>query len=148
MRPKKAALANLALLVGYGVAANPSITGLPVHEWAGLGILLAVVLHVAAHVDWAVGSARRLVHNRAAKNVRLALDALLVVAFMVCVVSGVMVSGTVLGTFGLYASGYFFWDPLHALSAKVLLALLLVHVALNWKAIAAFCKNKEIRHGK
>ena len=41
----------------------------------------------------------------------------------------------VLPALGLYARGYFFWDPLHAASAKVLLALLLVHLALNASAV-------------
>ena len=42
---------------------------------------------------------------------------------MACAVSGIMVSGDVLRAFGWYAEGYYFWDPLHAVSAKVLLAL-------------------------
>ncbi|MDO4289622.1 MAG: hypothetical protein Q4C41_00135 [Eggerthellaceae bacterium] len=56
-----------------------------------------------------------------------------------------MVSGAVLPAFGLYATGYFFWNPLHAASAKVLLALLLIHVAVNVRRIAAiarFCRGR------
>ena len=65
-------------------------------------------------------------------------------ALAVCAVSGVMVSGAVLPAFGLYAEGYFFWDPLHAASAKVLLALLLVHVAVHWRWLAGlFGKGKK-----
>ena len=55
---------------------------------------------------------------------------------------------TVLRAFGLYAEGYYFWDPLHAVSAKVLLALLVVHVAVHAKWIAAwFRKGKAGRPG-
>ena len=50
---------------------------------------------------------------------RLALNAVLLLSLAACVVSGVMVSGTVLPSMGLYASGYHFWDPLHAVAAKV-----------------------------
>ena len=44
----------------------------------------------------------------------LVLDLLIVVVLMAVTVSGVMVSGAVLPTFGWYAQGYYFWDPLHA----------------------------------
>ncbi|WP_417134068.1 DUF4405 domain-containing protein, partial [Rubneribacter badeniensis] len=66
---------------------------------------------------------------------RAVLNGLIVVALAACAVSGAMVSGAVLPALGLYARGYFFWDPLHAASAKVLLALLLVHLALNVGAV-------------
>ena len=59
------------------------------------------------------------------------LDVALVIAVVVVVLSGLMESGAVLLSFGLYAEGYYFWGPLHATSAKVLLALLIVHGALN-----------------
>ena len=59
------------------------------------------------------------------------LDAALVLSVAVVVLSGLMESGTVLPAFGFYAEGYYFWGPLHAASAKVLLALLVVHGALN-----------------
>ena len=78
-----------------------------------------------------------------ARHGRLALDALIVVALAVVFVSGVMVSGAVLPTFGLYAQGYYFWDPLHAVSAKVLLALLLIHVAINITRAVRLWKRGE-----
>lgn len=79
-----------------------------------------------------------------ARVARWVLDALIAAALAVCAVSGVMVSGAVLPAFGLYAEGYFFWDPLHAASAKVLLALLLVHVAVHWRWLAGlFGKGKK-----
>lgn len=62
------------------------------------------------------------------------LDTLIASALAVCVVSGLLISGDVLRVFGLYAPGYFVWDPLHAISAKVLLALLIVHVALHMRS--------------
>ena len=59
------------------------------------------------------------------------------------------VSGAVLPALGLYADGYYFWDPLHAIAAKALLALLLVHVVAHWRWLAGFFKNgKGERHGK
>ncbi|MEI3231991.1 MAG: DUF4405 domain-containing protein [Gordonibacter pamelaeae] len=66
---------------------------------------------------------------------------------MVCVVSGVLVSGAVLPALGYYAQGYYFWDPLHAVSAKVLLALLLVHVVVHARWFMRFAmRGKDTEH--
>ena len=67
--------------------------------------------------------------------ISIVLNVLIALALAACAVSGIMISGTVLPTFGVFATGYYFWDPLHALSAKILLALLLIHLVLNGRAV-------------
>lgn len=134
-----------ALALGiYAVAANPAFTGIAVHEWAGLGLAVVFVAHAAAHADWAADAARSAWSEPSwARTGNLVLDALIVASFMVVTVSGLMVSGAVLQAFGLYAPGYYFWDPLHAVAAKVLLALLLVHVVVHARWIV-----RMVRKGK
>lgn len=134
MDKRNLAIDLIALLV-YLVVATPAITGIGVHEWLGLGVLVVFFAHIA------VALARK------PRVGNFALDALILVVLAVVVVSGLMVSGAVLPAFGYYAEGYYFWDPLHAVSAKVLLALLLVHVVAHWKWIVAwFKKGKADRH--
>ena len=114
-------------LVLYIVVSLPAMTGVGAHEWLGIGLVLLV--HGAQHVDFA----GHLLTSRGAWRAkgRILLDAALVLSVAVVVLSGLMESGTVLPAFGFYAEGYYFWGPLHAASAKVLLALLVVHGALN-----------------
>lgn len=76
---------------------------------------------------------------------RLALNIVLLVALAACVVSGVMVSGAALPSLGLYATGYSFWDPLHAVAAKVLLAALIVHVVVRAPAALAVLRQRGSR---
>ena len=138
---------DVAALVVYLVAANPAVTGIGVHEWVGIGVLLAFLVHVAMHVDWVVASVKSAVARPSwVRTGNLVLDALIIVAFMTVTVSGLMVSGAVLAAFGLYADGYYFWDPLHATAAKVLLALLLVHVVAHGKWLVGFFKNRKGEH--
>lgn len=114
---------DIAVLAVYAAAANPLLTGIPVHEWAGLGAFVFLAAHCASRGMW---------RGATGKGAGLTvLNVLVLGCLALCVVSGVMVSGTVLAAFGLYADGYYFWDPLHAVAAKVLLALLLVHVAVH-----------------
>ena len=146
MDKKNLAIDAAALLV-YLVVANPALTGIGLHEWLGLAVLVVLFVHLLVHIDWCVDAVRSaLRHPTLARTGNLVVDVLALVAFVVVTVSGVMVSGAVLPALGLYADGYYFWDPLHAVSAKVLLALLLVHVAAHWKWIAgAFKKARSDR---
>lgn len=131
-------------LVLYVVVSLPALTGVGVHEWLGLGVGVVLLVHGAQHVDFA----GRLLASRCSPRAvgRILLDAALVLAVAVVMLSGLMESGAVLPTFGLYAEGYYFWGPLHAASAKVLLALLIVHGALNigsvWRLMRHRCAKE------
>ena len=129
---------DLVVLAGYLAAANPALTGIPVHEYMGLG---AAVL-MAAHI---VASAEGLLAFRRGRWGRAVLNGVLLVALATCALSGVMVSGDVLPALGLYAEGYHFWDPLHALSAKVLLAALIVHVVLRAPMVWAWMRSHGVK---
>ena len=83
-----------------------------------------------------------------ARKGNLILDVVILIVFMVVSVSGMGISGAVLPTFGLYADGYYFWNPLHSISAKVLLALLVLHIALHWRWVFAALKNQKSATGE
>lgn len=124
---------DVLALALYIVVSLPALTGVGPHEWLGLGVGLVLLVHGAQHADFVA----RLLSGRCSLRAagRVLLDAALVVAVVVVMLSGLMESGAVLLSFGLYAEGYYFWGPLHAASAKVLLALLVVHGALNIGAL-------------
>lgn len=122
------------------------LTGISVHEWLGLGVLVAFFVHAAVHADWIVEAVRgSFAHPSWARTGNAVLDVCILVVFMATTVSGIMVSGAVLPALGLYADGYYFWDPMHAVSAKVLLALLAVHVVVHWKWLAKGLKKEKRR---
>ena len=154
MLKKLVATAVLAALVGavamVGFAAAPSTAIQPIaadspcpaagcasgacHGFLGLGAFIMVAAHVVESGEGLGGRGR---------VGQLVLNAVLLLALAVCVVSGVMVSGTVLPSLGLYASGYHFWDPLHAVAAKVLLAALLVHLVVRAPAALAVLRQRR-----
>jgi len=145
---RKILFVDAVVLVVYALAANPAVTGVSAHEWLGIGALVVVVAHTAMHFDYLIETVRHAAHRHGMRLAKFMLDAALVVVFMLCCVSGLMVSGAVLPALGLYAEGYYFWDPLHAASAKLLLALLLVHVVANWKLVVAGVKRKGSDHDR
>lgn len=130
----------------YVVVSLPALTGVGSHEWLGLGVGLVLLVHGAQHIDFV---ARLLSGRRSLRAAgRVLLDAALVIAVVVVVLSGLMESGAVLLSFGLYAEGYYFWGPLHAASAKVLLALLVVHGALNIGALRRLIQRSRTGEAK
>lgn len=140
MELRKCLIVDAVVLLAYLVVANTALTGIDVHEWIGVGLFVLFVVHTAQHYDWIRDTVSHGGTHRPWQRVgNLVLDVLIFVSFMVCTVSGLMISGAVLAALGLYADGYYFWDPLHAASAKLLLALLIVHLAVHarmvWKAV-------------
>lgn len=148
---KGSLIAVIVAFAAYVLAANPGITGIPAHEWIGLIALVSLFAHAALHTDWVSTTFRSLFQKQrsAGRMGRLLLDALLLIALSVCSVSGLMISGDVLPALGLYATGYYFWNPLHAFSAKALLSLLLVHLVLNWEWVSkSFSRSKGGRNNE
>ncbi len=125
---------DIVVLAVYLLAANPGLTGIPLHEFVGLGAFAVMATHLIASAAGFLGRGR---------PGRFALNAVLLLALATCVVSGVMVSATALPALGLYATGYHFWDPLHALAAKVLLAALLVHGALHAPKALSLLRGRQ-----
>lgn len=126
-----AVVVNIAMTALLLFALVPAFQGGALHELGGLAVVLLLAAHAALHLDaLRVAKVGRGAAQRAAR-LNVAVDVALVVALMAVAVSGLLVSGAVLPALGFYAEGYFFWDPLHALTAKVLVALVIVHVALH-----------------
>lgn len=144
--PKKRKVAlDAVAAVFFAVAVLPQLTGIAAHEWLGIVALVALLAHLAARLDALAGLCRAAARRSFLALARVVLDAALFIALAVCVVSGVFVSATVLSAFGLFAPGYFVWDPLHAASAKVLLALVLVHVASHAGKLTGFLKAQRFK---
>lgn len=127
---------DVVVLAVYLLAANPVLTDIPLHEFVGLGAVAFAAAHVVASADGL------LVRGRKGSVARTTLNVVLLLALAACAVSGAMVSGDALPALGLYATGYHFWDPLHAFAAKVLLAALIVHVAVRAPAALAVLRRR------
>lgn len=135
---KRIMIVDTVVLVIYIISAFPAITGIPIHEWIGLGATIVLVAHCAAN-----GIFAKRTNKKAARIGRIVLNVLIIALVAICCVSGIMVSGTVLLDLGFFATGFYFWDPLHALSAKMLMALLLIHVVLNIPVVVNAFKKMQ-----
>jgi len=124
-----------ALLAAFTLAYSLGFTGLAVHEWLGLGIGLALLLHLTLHWDWVVRTTRRLLSRSGRDRGIWLVNLALLLAMTLCVLSGVLISRVALYQLGISVPGTSFWVSLHDTTAKLTLALVPVHVAMRWRWI-------------
>ena len=125
------------LLVAYTLAYSLGFTGIAIHEWLGIGIGLALLLHLTLHWDWVVRTSRKLLRRGGRDRLIWLVNLALLLAMTLCVASGVMISRVALAQLGLTAPADPFWTSLHDTTAKLTLGLVPVHVALRWRWIVS-----------
>ena len=132
------------VVLGAGAASIP----LAVHEWLGIAFVVASVVHVALQWRWIVAHttlfSRRLLSR---PSLNYSLNALLFIAMTVSSVSGFAISRSALTSFGIRTTANGLWDDLHSLSSNTAVAVVGLHLALNWdwlkNAIAAWWRHSR-----
>ena len=51
---------DAVLLLGFTLAYSYSFTGIGIHEWLGIGLGAALLLHLTLHWDWVIRTTRKL----------------------------------------------------------------------------------------
>ncbi|MGP8002121.1 MAG: DUF4405 domain-containing protein [Streptosporangiaceae bacterium] len=124
------------ILAGYTVAYSYGWTGVVIHEWLGIGLGIALLLHLTLHWDWVVRTTRRLLRPRGQDKLIWLVNLALLFAMTLCIASGIAISRVALPELGIYTMQSPFWFRLHALTAEVTVGLVPIHVALRWRWIA------------
>jgi hypothetical protein len=125
---------DIAIFSVFLVASNPALTGLPVHEWLSVAFTAALVIHLLLHWDWIICVIKtffkKLFH---ASRLNFLIDSLFFVAMTTVMLSGLLISKSVLTTFGITLSVDRAWRSIHSLSADASLIFMALHFALHWK---------------
>ncbi len=121
------------LLIAY----YPARTGLAVHEWLSVAIIVPLLLHLVLNWDWVTKIVTRFARKLlSASRVNFVVDTLLFVAAVAVVLSGIVVSQSIAGFFGIANNPSVIWYALHSVSANATIALVVVHLGLHWRWIA------------
>jgi hypothetical protein len=123
-------LALAGLLVGTGASAYLNTTA---HIAIGSAMLVGVGVHLALHRRWIAATARRLFQISWATRRRALLGLLLLIAFVPLALSGMVVAL-------IYAPGV---STFHSRSCYCFAGLLLLHLALSWRWIAARLRPRK-----
>jgi hypothetical protein len=127
---------------------EPRATGLPAHEWIGVGLGVLVAPHLLLNWRWIVTAIRRVVVPGGARRARAsaALNAALFVTMTLSVFSGLMISEVALPLVGRAPSELRMWQRIHNPIAVVTMVVVGLHVALNWDWIVGTVGRLLSRH--
>jgi hypothetical protein len=135
---------DIALTLAYIALMFPAFTGLSIHEWLGLAIGGAVIFHLAINWRWIVNVTRRF-FGKLARQARInyLVNLALLVSFTLTMVSGLIISVLLNSRtlLGLSAEAMRFWQNVHAVSPKMTLVILAIHLVLHRKWIVNACKR-------
>jgi Domain of unknown function (DUF4405) len=142
---------DIILAVSFLALMSVNLTGLLIHEWLGIALMLLVIVHLLSQWDWTVSSTRSFL-SRLTPRVRVnyVLNWALFTAGVLVFVSGILISQNVLPALGLSTGRggtalFGFWHQLHTLSADAVLVLAALHLGLNWRWVVNACKHLVLR---
>src|SRR5580692_1084964 len=110
---------DAALLAAFVVAESFGLTGDAIHEWLGLGLGLALLVHLTLHWDWVLTASGRLLRRGGRDRVLWAVNLALLLTMTLCVASGVLISRVALPYLGVLVPGGEFWTRLHSITADL-----------------------------
>jgi hypothetical protein len=115
-------------------AFNPAWTGIAIHEWLGLAVIVPLLVHVIINWDATLRVIEKFVDRLlSASRINVLVDVALFVSTVAVMLSGLMVSQTIAGLLGLATAPNAMWVALHSFTADTTIALLLVHFVLHWR---------------
>lgn len=127
---------DIGIFIGFLIAMDPHSSGIAIHEWLATSLIAALVVHLLLSWDWIVQISRRFlgkVNNPS--RINYILNWLLFIDGTVIMISGFMISESLMPFLGIQLPPNFAWRSLHDLSANLFLVLLGLHTALHWNWI-------------
>ncbi|RCK72499.1 MAG: hypothetical protein ANABAC_1847 [Anaerolineae bacterium] len=135
-------LLDILLFVAVLIAFEPRLSGIPIHEWLSLALGITLLVHLLWHWDWIINVGKRyfkrLFHL---SRLKFVVDLLFLIAFVTVMVSGLLISRSILPLFGIQTDHRSIWRVLHSLSADLSLLFLAIHLGLNWDWIVCTLKR-------
>jgi uncharacterized protein DUF4405 len=129
------------LLVAYTLAYSLGFTGIATHEWLGVGLGAALLVHLTLHWDWVIRVTGKLLRRGGRERFIWLVDLLLLVSMTLCIASGILISEVALPQLGITPSPSSFWRQIHDTTATLTLLLVPVHAALRWRWIAGVARR-------
>ena len=131
------------LLLCFAFVYADDFTGLGLHEWIGISFGAALLVHLSLHWDWVVRTTRRMFTTSGRRRFMWLMNFMLATDLVLCIGSGIVISG--LRVFGVTFSGDEFWSSLHGTTAAVAIALIGIHIGLDWRWITNALRRMTTR---
>lgn len=133
---------DLSAFIALLIVSAPRFTGAAIHEWLAIALGGAIIIHLLLNWNWIVEISSRL-FSKSAKNSRFGyfLNWGLFASGIMIMLSGLMISETIVPFLGLSLPQNMSWKSLHELSTNITMILMGLHVALHWSWITSMFKK-------
>jgi len=129
---------DLLIFAAFLAIATPDLTGLPIHEWLGVAFLAALLTHLLLHWAWIVNVTvsffKKLWHS---SRLNYLVNLIFLVLMTGSLLSGLMISESVLAFLGISLPRNEIWQGLHRATSDAAVLALGLHLALHWKWIVS-----------
>jgi len=120
----------------------PRLTGLPVHEWLGICVVVPTTVHLLLASGWIANAVGLFGAAKLRTRINFFLNLALLTFLALEVLSGVIISRVVLPRVGLMIVEDRAWRSLHNHTLNFLVLMLGVHLALNWTWLIGAVKRR------
>ncbi len=139
-------LIDTGIFIAFLIAMVPDFSGINIHEWLSLAFATTIIVHLLLHWQWIIGVGaqffKKLWHI---SRLKFVIDILLFVTFVTIMLSGILISKSILPTLGIQmGQTSIVWRLLHSASADFAVLLIGLHFALNWDWVVCMVKRYVI----
>ncbi len=135
-------IVDIAIFFAFLITMDPRSSGVTIHEWLATSLIAALVVHLLLSWDWIIQISRRFMGRvNSQSRINYILNWLLFVDGTVIMLSGFMISRSLLPFLGIQVAPNFAWRGLHSLSTNLFMLLLGLHTALHWNWIVDALKR-------
>jgi len=133
---------DLTAFIALLIVSAPRFTGVAIHEWLAIALIGTIVVHLLLNWNWIIQISSHL-FSKSTNNSRFGyfLNWGLFASGIMIMLSGLMISETVVPFLGLSLPQDRTWMGLHELSTNITMILMGLHVALHWSWITSMFKR-------
>lgn len=133
---------DIILAIVFLMLMEPLFSGISIHEWVGLFIGVAFIIHILFHWRWINEVTKRYFNKLPSKSrINYILDILLLIGVTLCVFSGMEIAKTIDFSWLGLNGNKFTWMQIHIASASLTLVVIAVHIGLHWKWVMGVFKR-------
>jgi len=127
---------DVIIFVAFLIGMEPHASGITVHEWLATSLIAVLIVHLLLSWDWITNITSRFIGKiNTTSRINYLLNWLLFIDSTVIMLSGFLISQSLMPFLGIELPQGFAWRRLHDVSANFFLLLLGLHTALHWSWI-------------
>lgn len=132
-RTKTKLVLDILIFIAFLIAMEPRSSGITIHEWLATSLIAVLIVHLLLSWDWITQITRRLVGKiNTQSRLNYILNWSLFIDGAVIMLSGFMISESLIPSLGIQWPRNFAWRGLHEFSTNLFIVLLGLHTALHW----------------